>query len=227
MSIIIKIIRKIWFIFMNSLFLKTFFSVCLSGVFASPLLFSPIEEISPPSKAQMDSVALSPLTSSCVYFTLGSSVGRQQVGVGLRYQDCEALIGHDINLNANVSLPLLLLRDPLKLHIDYLCGVLPGIRYSCLSYNAKNPSAYFGVCCEVVVNVSTVLGLGTDNLFFPSCGLIWGKEREDMRFSQIQVNLFPVIGILGGVIGVIEGDGLGLLAVLVLSPFVVEYSVAW
>lgn len=169
------------------LFLMTY----LVSVFANDMVEYPTLE--PLPKIHLDT----PISSGKYsYFTLGSGVLLQQAGIGGRYRNFENLKGHDISLNGYFSLPLLSGID------RYKYPVYPSVKYTYLKYRNSSPtSPYFGVSCEGVFAIDKpryYYSLFESVQCIPNIGLIWGRERENMRFTQLQLNVIPAVGLIVG-----------------------------
>jgi len=163
----------------------------LNSVFANDSVEYPALESLP--KMHLDT-PISPDKYS--YFTLGSSVLLQQVGIGRRYRNLETFKGHDIGLNVHFSLPLLAGID------DFKYPIYPSIKYTYLNYKNNSPtSPYFGISCEGALAIDKhhyYHSLSQSVRFIPNIGLIWGRERENIRFTQLQLNVIPAVGLVVG-----------------------------
>lgn len=173
---------------MKQLLYILFLTLHLNNVFANDYIeypsLEPLSNLEPLSKAHLDT----PITTDkYTYFTLGSSVLFQQVGIGQRYRNLETFKGHDISLNTYFSLPL----SSNAKHFKHL--IFPYVKYTYLKYKNNSPtSSYFGVACEGIFDVQNSRSV------IPNLALIWGKEKENMRFTQLQVNVIPVVGLAVG-----------------------------
>ena len=171
---------------MNKLFVILF---CLSTAFASNAPLHPAaEEISSLQKPHLDT-SLSSSTYS--YFSVGSGLVMQHVGIGERSKNFDTCKGSDMSLNVYFSIPMTLNES---LHNTYYA--FPSFQYTYLNYRDNSPtSRYFGVSCEGILLINQIYPY-----FFPipNLGLIWGKERETVRFSQLQLNIFPAVGCILG-----------------------------
>lgn len=168
-----------------------FLAFYLINVFADTKMEYPALE--PISKLPLDAPIVPDKYS---YFTLGSSVLLQQVGIGRRYRNVENFKAHDISLNAYFSLPLIA-----GIH-DHKLPVYPFIKYTYLMYKNSTPSSpYFGITLEGGVAIDKPLyyhSFSQSVHFIPNFGLLWGREREKMRFSQLQLNVIPAVGLIIG-----------------------------
>jgi len=175
---------------MKQLLFILFFTSYLNTIFANDNFEFPALEKNPSSpKVQLDT-HLTPDRYS--YFTLGSSVLLQEVGVGSRYRNFKNFKGHDLGFNMKFPLPIILGSLANPRYLGY-----PSIKYTYLNYkNNSATSPYFGVACEVYM-------LNKKRKFssfkvLPNIGLIWGKEEENIRFSQLQLNVVPAVGLIVG-----------------------------
>ena len=135
-----------------------------------------------------------------------------------------------MSLNAHFSLPLLLsTNDSRSLYLPF-----PSIKYSSLKYKDSTPtSEYYGIAleCGFIINKYS-LASPPGVFFIPNLGVIWGKERENMRFSQFQLNVIPAAVLMAGIgLSLLSPDRLGRSVggfVTVLSTSVLlDYSIAF
>ncbi|MBP9841085.1 MAG: hypothetical protein KBC64_01515 [Simkaniaceae bacterium] len=178
-------------------------------------------EISPFSKPHLDT---SP-PNSYSYFTVGSGMFIQQVGIGQRYKNFETCKAFDISFSVHFSVPMIV-SEPGLLYRDQ---VFPSLKYTYLTYRDNSPtSRYSGISGELLFMTYVPY-------FFPipNIGLIWGKERENIRFSQLQLNIFPAIacilgtGILLSSDGSYDSDIMGMMLVVGGSATLISYDIAF
>ncbi len=206
-----------------------FSTLVFSTIFASHDLVAPAEaEISPPSKLPLEtSLSTQTLFETYPYFTMGSSIMLQRIGFGRRYKNFETFKGHDLSLNANFSLTSAIISPYM---LDRIFPLIPSIKYSYLMYKDNTPtSAYFGIACEGGLVIDKRLFRGYSPVFFaPNIGLIWGRESENLRFSQLQLNIIPAIGLISGITMAIDGDDFGgTIIALASSSVLLDYSIAF
>lgn len=181
-------------------------------------------EISSFPKPPLDP-SLSPSTYS--YFTVGSGLLMHKIGAGWRYRNCDTCKGSDVSVNMHFSMPM-----TLNDFNPYRPPILPSLKYTSLYYRDNSPtSRYFGISYEALL-IPLDPKSGLPFLPLPNLGLIWGKERETVRFSQLQFNIFPAIGcILGaGILLTPDGDYdhlLGATLVLGCATTLFSYNVAF
>jgi len=155
------------------------------------------------------------------YIKLGAIVLAPNIGVGYRERNLKTCNGNDLTLNCHI--PLFWLGKK----VDYF---MPSVKYTYLKYRDSHiHSSYFGIGAELGLWMSihgkTIRGI------IPNIELVWGKERENLRFSQFGINIFPaVIGLAFTTYAIAEGRhaveavGVGALATSIIS---VSYTVGF
>ncbi|MCI5052851.1 MAG: hypothetical protein MRY21_06945 [Simkaniaceae bacterium] len=165
------------------------------------------------------------------YTKIGSSVAYQNIGFGYRMKNEEALTGKDFSFNSNVNLPILTQGHILA---------APSIKYTTLKYSPPSHSSrYFGVGFELLLPVSYGYGWTVAPVPLPNIELVWGTERNHLRFSQFGVNVLPVAMVLGGATAVFYGSeertrarklsqsDIGFLTAAAASTALFSYSVGF
>lgn len=115
------------------------------------------------------------------YFKVGANPFIQNIGVGKRSY-VNSTTSLDVSGNLYVS--------ALALY-DNKYVFMPSFKFSSLKYiNRKESKSYSGVGYE--------LGVYTDIshhrfIPIPNIEFIWGKERESIKFSQLSLNLTPLV----------------------------------
>lgn len=110
------------------------------------------------------------------YLKIGIAPLVPNVGVGVRSRNLMTGKGNDFNIHANF------------LFLDKEFDIFPSIKYTALWYkNTSLTSRYFGVGFE-----ACFFEFGKP-VIIPNIELVWGTERERMRFSQFGINLCPVV----------------------------------
>lgn len=189
---------------MKTIFYPLILTFYLNSIFANESVEHSFLEL--PPKMHFDTPTA---PNKYSYFTVGSSVLLQQVGIGQRYKNFETFKGHDISLNAHFSLPLLSGIDRFKYPI------YPSMKYTFLKYKNNSPTApYFGIAFEGVLAVDKPRyyhSLSQSVVFIPNLGLIWGKERENIRFTQLQFNVIPAVALVAGTGMLLFGSSKGAI----------------
>ncbi len=145
------------------------------------------------------------------YGKFGTSFLFQNFGFGKRYHNFANYWGQDLSFNVRL----------LWMGINGV--VIPNIRYEYLFYRKDNIS-YFGVGGEVGCSVCSSLFA-----VYPNVELIWGQEREKVRFTQFSINLAPAAFALVGIAVATTSDtrGYGIAFALAGLAATFEYTIGF
>ncbi|MCF7852509.1 MAG: hypothetical protein K9M07_04640 [Simkaniaceae bacterium] len=144
------------------------------------------------------------------YFKLGSSLVSPAVGLGGRFRSFGSTRGNDLSIS---------LQTPL---LQVVCF---SERYTRLFYKTPDQfSSYFGLAFEAIIPVN----FDSKFLVVPNVALIWGKERNKIRHSQLELNLLPIAALATAFPGVFQhrNDMLDVIAIM-LAGACVTYTVAF
>ncbi|PCI93539.1 hypothetical protein COB11_05145 [Candidatus Aerophobetes bacterium] len=127
--------------------------------------------------------------SSNCYFTIGTSVYYQNVGIGYRTRNLSTNKGNDFSINAKYF-PVKKV-DGHGIHLyKHSHRVYPSLQYLRLSYQdprgESSSKKYFGAGLEIV-------GLIDDGYIYPTPNpkIAWGVENSHGQFSQFAINIVP------------------------------------
>lgn len=146
---------------------------------------------------------------SYLYLKMGGVPLVPNIGIGFRGRSMGKKIGHDINLSANYTF------------IPHVC---PSVKYTLLFYGDTTRTAnYFGIGIEGFAIID-----GEDGIIVPNIELVWGQEREIVRYSQFGINLLPTVYFLGlAFSGVGFDKSFGQTGMIISGLSIASYTVAF
>lgn len=133
-----------------------------------------------------------PISTSNIYFKIGTSILYQGVGVGYRFKDEITNVGYDVALNVKVM--------PFIFGHHALSRPITTIEYTRLFY--KKSFAFVDYCkySGLGIEFGALIREGRDHHLLPIVNpkIVWGREYISGQFSQGSLNLIPTAVFLVG-----------------------------